>query len=288
LRFEPGTICLPVDPALHRGARWVVPLWGQRGLSGVLMLGEALGDEGYTQEQFEIARAQGERLLDTWAMRTLTQRLLGLQRRRMAESGVADRRFRRVIHDDVLPRVHAALLNATDAASISTLTTVHRDLAALLKELPSFSESPAGRGLFDALRDLHARELAREFDDTVWEISSEAERAGGWLGEASAEVVLYAAREAMRNAARHGRGEDGARRTLTLRVRAECAGRELVISIADDGVGLDAPRAHQPGRGNGLALHSTLMIVMGGSMSIAPGAERGVVVRLTVPAPAAH
>ncbi len=284
LDFEPGTICLPIDPALHNGARWAVPLWGQRGLSGVLMLGDAIGDAGYTQEQFEIARAQGERLLDTWAMRALTLRLLALQRRRMAESGVADRRFRRVIHDDALPRVHAALLNATDEASVNALSTVHRELSALLKELPSYSESLAGRSLFDALRDLHARELAREFDRTEWRVTPEAERAGAQLSDASAEVAFYAAREAMRNAARYGRGEDGVRRALTLTVCAERAGRELVISIIDDGAGLVVPRALQPGRGNGLALHSTLMIVMGGSLSITPGPERGVVVRLSIPA----
>ena len=40
----------------------------------------------------------------------MARRLLALQRQQLAESQVVDRRIRRVLHDDVLPQVHATLL----------------------------------------------------------------------------------------------------------------------------------------------------------------------------------
>ena len=44
-----------------------MPLWSERGLIGVLLLGEKRDGGLYTQEEIEIARASGERLIDTQA-----------------------------------------------------------------------------------------------------------------------------------------------------------------------------------------------------------------------------
>src|SRR5439155_10768663 len=89
---------------------WAVPLWGERGLIGALLLGEKRDGGLFTEEEIEIARASGERLIDTQASVEMAQRLMSLQRRRMAESQVLDRRARRVLHDDVLPQLHTAML----------------------------------------------------------------------------------------------------------------------------------------------------------------------------------
>jgi hypothetical protein len=108
--LSPQTMCVSLDPAEYGGAVWAVPLWSERGLIGVLLLGEK-GDEGlYTQEEIEIARATGERLIDTQASAEMARRLTALQRQRLAESQVLDRRTRRALHDDVLPRLHTAML----------------------------------------------------------------------------------------------------------------------------------------------------------------------------------
>ncbi len=80
-----------------------MPLWSERGLIGVLLLGEKRDGGLYTQEEVEIARAGGERLIDTQASAEMARRLMALQRQRLAESQVVDRRARRVLHDDVLP-----------------------------------------------------------------------------------------------------------------------------------------------------------------------------------------
>jgi two-component sensor histidine kinase len=272
---------LPVDPSVFNGAHWAVPLLSRNRLNGVLFLGPARAEAVYTQEQFEIARAHGERLLDAWAMSALTQRLLALQRQRMAESGIADKRMRRVIHDDVLPRVHAALLKTRDQESVQALSVVHRELAGLLQSLPSASDVAGGRGVFAVLRQIVARDLADIFDAVHWEIAADAEHAAARLPDVTAEVLLYAAREAVRNAAQYGRGEG--ERSLQVWISGDIDSTGLRVSIADDGVGLVATARPADGRGHGLALHSTMLIVVGGDLTLAQRVGGGALVTLHVP-----
>ena len=106
-------LCLPIDPASHGGAAWVVPLWGERSLIGLLLLGNRRDGSLYSQEEIEIARAAGERLIDARAAGELARRLLLLQRRRLSDDQLLDSRIRRVLHDDVLPLLHTALLSLT-------------------------------------------------------------------------------------------------------------------------------------------------------------------------------
>lgn len=103
-------LCVPVDGSRYGGAAWAVPLWGARSLTGVLLLGERQDGGLYSQEEIEIARAAGERLIDGRAAGELARRLLLLQRRRLSEDQLLDGRVRRALHDDVLPLLHTALL----------------------------------------------------------------------------------------------------------------------------------------------------------------------------------
>jgi hypothetical protein len=99
------------------GASWAVPLWSERGLIGVLLLGEKRNGSLYTQEEIEIARASGERLIDLQASAEMSRRLMAIQRQRLAQNRVVDRRTRRMLHDEVLPRLHAAMLTLPPEAS---------------------------------------------------------------------------------------------------------------------------------------------------------------------------
>jgi signal transduction histidine kinase len=96
-------------------------------------------------------------------------------------------------------------------------------------------------------------------------------------------VIYYAALEALRNAARHGPGLAPGR-PVSARVRAEWADG-LEITIEDDGVGIRSSPAGQSGGREGLLIHSTMMAVVGGSLTVALGPEgSGTVVRLRLPA----
>jgi signal transduction histidine kinase len=280
---SPQVMCVPLDPDRYGGATWAVPLWSERGLIGVLLLGEKRDGGLYIQEEIEIARASGERLIDAQAGAEMARRLMALQRQRLAESQVIDQRARRVLHDDVLPRLHAATLTLSgreaDSGTVALLAETHRQIADLLREMPTVTAPEVTRlGLVGALRQAVDEELGSAFDDVKWEVEPEAERKARAIPPLTAEVLFYAAREAIRNAARHGRDE-GPDRPLNLRLMVSWH-NGLEIAIEDDGVGM-ASRSGESG-GHGLALHSTMMAVVGGTLAVesTPGAYTRVTLRL--------
>ena len=113
----PNQLISAVDPAQYGGAVWAVALWREQGLAGVLLFGPRRDNGLYTQEVIEAARATGERLIDLAAGVALSQRLMLLQRERMAATQVLDQRTRRVLHDEVLPLIHTAMLSLASGAS---------------------------------------------------------------------------------------------------------------------------------------------------------------------------
>ncbi len=308
-----AAVFLAVDLPEAPGVHWAVALRSERhpaaraGLIGLLLLGDKTGGGLYTQEEIDIARAGGERLIDTLASAELARRLLVLQRQRLAESVVLDQRTRRVIHDDVLPQLHAALLHlhaprapaadqSTPAATteaMNLLAGAHRQLSELLRELPASPEPDVARlGLLDALRRLVASEFAHAFDAVSWQVEGAVEQQASRLPPLAAEVLFYAAREAMRNAARHGR-RAGAPAALNLFIRATWndpagASHGLSLSIEDNGVGLNEPEPEnnggRPGAGQGLALHGTLLAVVGGTLTVESVPGRFTRVSLHLPA----
>jgi len=307
---SPQTICVPLDAARYGGAVWGVPLWSERGLIGVLLLGEKRDGGLYTHEEIEIARATGERLIDTRASAEIARQLTALQRQRLAESQVVDRRTRRVLHDDVLPRLHTAMLMLSadvhtftryDAPThsdddqtpnipthddegpnvptfqrsnvqtnhteiVALLADVHRDIANLLHAMPATAAPEVARlGLIGALRQAIDGEFGDAFDGVNWRVEPAAEQAAHKVSGLAAEVFFYAAREVVRNAARYGRDGDSAR-ALHLAVSVVCR-NGLEMTIEDDGVGMGAATVAAQGSGQGLGLHSTLMAVVGGTLT---------------------
>jgi signal transduction histidine kinase len=288
---EPQALCIPAVPERCAGASWVVPLWSERGLTGALFLGEKPDGSLYSQEEIEIARAMGERLVDTLASAEIARRLMDLQRQRLVESQVLDRQARRVLHDEVLPELHAAMLSLgnresgqgeTDSSPMELLAGVHRRISDLLRGIPAAGTPELNRlGLTGGLRQLVESEFQEAFDQVTWSIAPEIEARARNLPALTAEAVYYAAREAIRNAARHARGATGDG-PLRLEISARCNG-ELELKIEDNGVGLGERRSGQEG-GQGLALHSTMMAVVGGTLSVesVPGEYTRVTLALPV------
>lgn len=280
---SPQIRCLPADPARHAGALWAVPLWGDRGLTGLFLLGPKSDSSLFAQEEIETAQAAGERLLDSLAGAELARRLVHLQRTRLAESQVLDRRTRRVLHDDVLPQVHAAML-AVSAGQVNTpalleqLADLHRQIADLLHALPTAGlQTLAEKGMQGALRLCIESELAEAFTQVTWDIAPEAEAALAALPPLAAEVLYGAAREAARNAARHARSGDE-NRPLHLHIAATLDD-ELRLTLADDGVGLGASLP-TVGAGRGMALHSTMLAIVGGTWAAENNGGTQVTMRL--------
>jgi signal transduction histidine kinase len=276
---SPVTNGLPLDPEIENGFIWAAPLWSERGLIGLLLLGEKQDGSVYAQEEIEIIRASAERLADILASAEIARRLVALQRQRMAESSLLDRRARRTLHDEILPRLHTALLQlgslppAQVQESLDTLSQVHRQISDLLRDLPKAAPPELERlGLIGALQRVTSQELANNFDDVTWQVDPHAEQRARNLPGIPAEVLYYAAREAIRNAARHARRTSGDAQGLHLTAVVDWA-EGLQIQIEDNGVGMPLPASATPGNGQGLALHSTMMAIIHGSLALesAPG-----------------
>ncbi len=298
-------MCVPLDPARYGGAVWAVPLWSEQGLIGVLLMGEKRDGGLYTQEEIEIAQSSGERLMDTLASIEMARRLIALQRQRLAESrdygelsrAVFDQRARRLLHDQVLPLLHTAMLTLSSSRGcikssddlLDLLADAHRQISNLLREMPVVVTPDIDRlGLVGALHQIVTKELSGAFDEVVWQVDKMAETKARAISPLAAEVLFYAVREAMRNAARHGRdGPDQG----PLHLRVGMAWRELPLGsgkgrlellVEDDGVGLPASGPLAGTGGQGLALHSTMMAVVGGTLAIEslPGVHTRVLLTL--------
>ncbi len=286
---SPQTMCVLIDPARYGGALWAIPLWSERGLIGVLLLGEKRAGGLYAQEEIEIARASGERLIDTQASAEMARRLMALQRERLAENQVIDRRTRRALHDEVLPRLHTAMLSLADdnstGSAVVVLADIHKQIANLLHDMPARIVSDVViLGLIPALRKVVDDDLGSAFDDVTYHIEPDAEAETQLIPALTAEVIYYAARESIRNAARYGRGDDPAR-TLTLRIDVLCC-ETVEIRIEDNGIGLESPKPSErlPNHsGHGLALHSTMMAVVGGALTVESVPSRSTRVSLRLP-----
>jgi signal transduction histidine kinase len=289
---SPGEIGLELQPGEPDGMVFAVPLWRQVGLSGVILLGEKQSGSSYTQEEIEIAQATGERLIDARASAEMARRLIALQRQHLVAGQVADRRTRRLLHDEVLPLVHAVMLNlaggeaaqSQNGVAVDLLQEIHRQLANLLRAMPAATAPGVeGYGLIGALQRTVNDELEGAFDEVEWQIDPGAEALTRSLPPVIVEVVYAAAREGIRNAARHGRGEDSQYR-LCLKIALQSSEQGgLRLRLEDNGVGLEDRYAasaarlggafevdgiNSAGSGQGLALHSTLMAVIGGSLAL--------------------
>src|SRR6185295_17986812 len=95
----------------------------------------------------------------------------------LAQNQVIDRRTRRMLHDDVLPRLHAAMLTLPPEATdvMGELAGIHHQIADLLHEMPTATAPEVARlGLIPALRGTVEGELSGAFDGVTWEVEDAA------------------------------------------------------------------------------------------------------------------
>ena len=273
---SPSTLSVPLQPSRWQGLLWALPLWSDRGLVGLLLLGEKRDGGLYTQEEFEIARAAGERLLDTQASLELSRRLFALQRQRLSQDQLLDHQTRRILHDDILPLLHTAMLSLDKTSgnhrreteeALETLASIHREIASLIREIPRKGPPELAQlGLTEALRRLIDNELPDVSGQVTWQLDPEAEQRAGTLPEWALEVVYYAAREAIRNANRHAT-RDRSNDSLFLDICLAWK-KGLEIRIRNNGITPERQAEAAGGSGQGLSLHSTMMAVIGGTLTL--------------------
>jgi signal transduction histidine kinase len=227
----------------------------------------------YTREEIEIARAGGERLIDTLATAQISGRLMALLRQRIAQVKVMEGHGRRALHDQVLPQLHAAVLHLSSLPdepavqqAVEALTAVHRQISDLMHDTASTAPRLlAEKGLLAALRALVESEFEGLFERVSWTILPGGEQSAGELPLYVNEVLFFAAQELLRNAARHARGDEPQR---PVRIKIVLEPARLIVE--DDGVGLSAtrPPTEEAGKHNGLRFHSTMLAAVGASLEV--------------------
>jgi signal transduction histidine kinase len=283
-RFPPGVTCLPANQVGGPQAfDWAIPLWSSRGLDGALFLGEKISGGPFSEEEMEIAQAAGERLLDLLAGAEMARLSMDLLRQSLSQSRVLEGQGRRVLHDELLPQLHTALLylsgGPADHPAVrqasEVLSAAHRRISGLIREMPLPSPHRlAQSGLVSALESMVETDFAAEFDKITWEIQPGAAQATRELPLFVNEVVFFAARELVRNAADHARGEETGR-PVCLTLRIELA-PSLRLSVTDNGVGYHPELTRQAGgSGSGLRIHSAMLAAVDGRLEVLPAPGGG-------------
>lgn len=321
------------DP--HDRREWALPVSDERGVVARLVLGPRVDGAGYTSGDLEVARACGQRILDAVGEFAAAQAVASLARRRGLETELSAALPRRVLHDEVLPRLHLAMLRlealrarlpamAGVGASASSpestgreadlsdelgavvgeLGHAHHDLAALMRAAPTANMRHLEHGLVSALQAALDGEFRGTFDELRWEAEPEARAAADALPTITADLLLGATIEAIRNAGRHARGGD-MHRHLALGVALAADERWVSVMVVDDGVGLQSetgrdgqilpesadegisPFTIEPnetsGTRSGLLTHGALVALVGGALTVRSQPGAGTTVSIRVP-----
>ena len=291
---SPKVRIVALAPGQHGGLKWAIPLWAERGLIGMIVLGDKIDGGLFAEEEIEIAQTSGERVVDMLAGEEMARRLMALQRRRLVEDHVLDHRTRRTLHDEVLPELHAVILQISSTqngapalqSAVDALTHLHHQIADLIRVGPSASSSTPGQiDLINDLRHMVESEFDAEFAGITWSVSGESPN----LDPLVSEVLYHAVREVVRNAAIHGGGAVPAQ-PVNLAIGIVSDDR-LCITVQDDGVGFahgttpstTLGRSFAGDAHGGLALHSTMISVIGGCLAVMPSPDGGARVTITLP-----
>ncbi len=275
---------------------WVLPMYDERGLVATLYLGPRQDGGAFTDEDMDLAHACGQRILDTLGDHEAMQAVAGLLRHRIVDVKLLGAQQRRVLHDEILPHMHLALLrletlhSLTDGTAldeaIGMISDAHRRLAAMMRAtVPSAPHHLERDGVMYAIRTMLEQDFQNAFDEVEWRVPDETAACIDEITPpAIAELIFAAVQEALRNAARHARGSDVHRR-LRLTLKASCD-PHLEVIVADDGVGIASANSSTTGTGGGLLTHSALLAIAGGSLTIKSAPGEGVTVRIFLPAEA--
>ncbi len=290
---------------------WVLPIFDERGLVAALYLGPREDGGAFTEEDMDLAQACGQRILDTLGDHEAMQAVAGLLRRRTVDVKLLGAQQRRILHDEILPQMHLALLRLETLRSMSDMkpdshksaessgigheqglneaieliSDAHRRLATMMRTTaPGAPHRLERDGMMLAVHTMLEQDFQDAFDEIEWRVSEETATAIDEVTPpAIAELVFAAVQEALRNAARHARGNDVHRHLrLTLSAAYNCEVPYLEVVVADDGVGIISSNNATTGTGGGLLTHSALLAIAGGSLTIKSSPGEGVTVKIVL------
>src|SRR5258708_5177230 len=170
----------------------------------MLYLGPRQDGGAFTDEDMDLAHACGQRILDTLGDHEAMQAVAALLRRRIVDVKLLGVQHRRILHDDILPQMHLALLRLETlrsfvSADVSTggqqaagqngtspelvlneavdmISDAHRRLAAMMRATaPSAPHRLERDGLMNAIHTMLEQDFQNAFDKVEWCVSEETE-----------------------------------------------------------------------------------------------------------------
>ncbi|MBV9711209.1 MAG: hypothetical protein JO011_09885, partial [Ktedonobacteraceae bacterium] len=174
---------------------WVLPIYDEFGLVAKLYLGPRQDRTVFTDEDMDLAHACGQRILDTLRDHEAMLTVAGLLRRRIIDVKLLGAQQRRVLHDEILPQMHLALLrletlrprisgqqadsspSSAESAlneTIDIITQAHRHLASMMRATTTSAPHRLERdGMMQAIRTLIEHDFRQAFDEIAWNVSEE-------------------------------------------------------------------------------------------------------------------
>ncbi|MEI8130852.1 MAG: hypothetical protein WCG34_00365 [Leptolinea sp.] len=287
--LKPGQLNQNMDPRLlipaeSGGFHWAVPLQSSRGLEGWLFIGERNDGGFYTMEDIKVARSASERLMDIQTAAEVARRLVVLQRKQQIETRLLDQKARQVLHDEILPLLHTALLMDPKSPAASQITAAHKQISQLLREAPPPPPADiASNGLFSVLKKTAQNEAVFLHANLVFEVDPQVEAAASRLPPEAAETLFYAVRECLRNIQRHTQIEDG--QPIDINVSGSSNGA-LQIIIENNGAAIITNGNNMvSSSGQGLSLHNALLAVFGGGLRLEHLENGNTKVSISLPSP---
>jgi signal transduction histidine kinase len=268
---------LAVGLGIGFGPALALPLGTSGSITGVLLTVRTAGAPVFDESQLQVVASFADQaaLALQHAENQTTRRRLEM---------VADRdRIARDLHDHVIQRLFAIGLSMQSTQRRSPSTEMTDRLNDHIDQLQDTIHD-----IRAAIFDLHIEEadtpsLRTVIGKAVAEMTADSAlrttiRISGPVGALPAALAVHAeavVREAVSNAVRHARAQQV---TVTLSVDS----RELVISVADDGIGMPTTVAR-----SGLHNLAERATVLGGCLVVQPGADGGTEILWSVPVPSA-
>jgi len=262
------TLCFMLNKNDSNNYILYVPLWNEKGLTGILFIGKKIDNGLYSQEEIQIARSISERIIDTYASTQMAKILVETQRKRMTETKLIDTQTRRILHDDILPILHTSIIDLSSDGDkneiINSISSAHKKISNLITNKGNDDLTKVSKdGLISAVKSFVEKEMKNNFNNIEWKIDLNSDNYFENLSLTVNEVIFYAIREIIRNSAKYAQTEND-KVDLSIKVEID---EQVKIIIEDNGQGINS-ETKSTGTGQVLKLHSTMIAVIGGYISV--------------------
>ena len=266
----------------HATTALLVPLVYRGQSLGVLAAFDRLGGDGrFSHDDAQLLEAFAAQAAT--AVATAKSVEVDRRRRSLAATEAERHRWARELHDDTLQALGGLKVLLSGAARLDDpeamrsvmreatqqLTGDIQSLRSLIAELrpPALDQL----GLAPALASLAQRTATANGLEIDADVQLPAARR---LGAETETTVYRVVQESLTNVVKHARA-------ASVQLTVRCAGDEVEVRVADDGIGFDPEDGS--GAGFGLAGMRERVELAGGELSVASGIEAGTVVRARLP-----